>query len=59
MRKLYLELVDDSPHEGVSCTSVRKEIDDTAIKQCLYGKPFDLIAQIQDLGAELNKEGKR
>lgn len=56
MRRLYLELVDDSPDAGVACTSVRKEVSDTAIKQCLYGKPFDLLAEINDLAEELNRK---
>ena len=49
MRTLTLELYDD-----VDCKTVRKEISDTAIKQCAYGKPFDLLAEIQALGNELN-----
>lgn len=57
MRKLYLELVEESPHEGdVACRSVRKEVGDTAIKQCLYGKPYDLLAEVQDLADELNQQ---
>ena len=59
MRKLYLELVDESPHEGDACRTARKEVRDTAIKQCLYGRPFDLLAEIQDLGMELNGEGSK
>jgi len=57
MRKLYLELVEESPHDGeVTCRTARKEVDDTAIKQCLYGKPYDLLAQVQDLAEELNRQ---
>lgn len=56
MRKLYLELIDDSPHEGDACKTARKEVCNTAIKQCLYGKPFDLLTQIQDLAEELNQK---
>ena len=60
MRRLYLELVEESPHEGeVACKSVRREVSDTEIKQCLYGKPFDLLCKVQDLGEELNRHNER
>ena len=50
MRTLILKLYDTETDRAVS-----KEIPDTAIKQCLYGRPFDLLAEIQDLGMELNR----